>query len=90
MLYKEKTKNAKSCSETQQGPYYERAKQVNTKDILKVLTKWLKGYSEGYDERDGALEQAVKNARVETMFKLGDYLEEIIAMDDEQIKNELK
>jgi len=57
---------------------------------LEVLTKWLKDYSEGYDERDGALEQAVKNSRVETMFKLGDYLEEILAMDDKQIKNELK
>ena len=57
---------------------------------LEVLVKWLKDYSENYDERDGALEQAVKNSRVETMFKLGDYLEEILAMDDEQIKNELK
>jgi len=57
------------------------------KDQLKVLAKWLKDYSEGYDERDGALEQAIKNSRVETMFKLGDYLEEILAMDDEQLKN---
>ena len=60
------------------------------KDQLKVLAKWLQDYSESYDERDGTLECAVKNARVETMFKLGDYLEEILAMDDEQIKNELK
>ena len=59
------------------------------KNRLEVLVKWLKDYSENYDERDGALEQAVKNSRVETMFKLGDYLEEILAMDDEQIKNEL-
>jgi len=59
------------------------------KNRLEVLVKWLKDYSEIYDERDGALEQAVKNSRVETMFKLGDYLEEILAMDDEQIKNEL-
>jgi hypothetical protein len=57
---------------------------------LEVLVKWLKDYGESYDERDGALEQAVKNSRVETMFKLGDYLEEILAMDDEQIKDELK
>jgi len=57
---------------------------------LEVLVKWLKDYSESYDERDGALECAVKNARVETMFKLGDYLEEILAMSDEQIKDELK
>ena len=57
---------------------------------LEVLVKWLKDYSESYDERDGALECAVKNARVETMFKLGDYLEEILAMSDEQIRDELK
>ena len=57
---------------------------------LEVLAKWLKDYTEGYDERDGALECAVKNARVETIFKIGDYLEEILAMDEEQIKNELK
>jgi len=59
-------------------------------DKLKVLAKWLQDYSESYDERDGTLECAVKNARVETIFKIGDYLEEILAMDDEQIKDELK
>ena len=59
-------------------------------DKLKVLVKWLKYYGESYDERDGALECAVKNARVETIFKIGDYLEEILAMSDEQIRNELK
>ena len=57
---------------------------------LEVLAKWLKDYTEGYDERDGALEQAIKNSRTETMFKIGDYLEEILAMSDEQIKDELK
>ena len=57
---------------------------------LEVLAKWLKDYTEGYDERDGALEQAIKNSRKETMFKIGDYLEEILSMDDEQIENELK
>ena len=60
------------------------------KDQLKVLAKWLQDYNESYDERDGTLEQAVKNARVETMFRIGDYLEEILEMDDEQIKDELK
>ena len=60
------------------------------KDQLKVLAKWLQDYNESYDERDGTLEQAVKNDRVETMFRIGDYLEEILEMDDEQIKDELK
>ena len=57
---------------------------------LEVLAKWLQDYSESYDERDGTLECAVKNARVETMFKLGDYLEEILAMDNEQLEDNLK
>ena len=60
------------------------------KDQLKVLVKWLKDYSEGYDERDGALEQAIKNSRVETMFKLGDYLEEILEMNPDQLEDNLK
>ncbi len=57
---------------------------------LEVLAKWLKDYSESYDERDGALEQAVKNSRVETMFKLGDYLEEILEMNPDQLEDNLK
>ena len=57
---------------------------------LELLAKWLKDYSESYDERDGALEQAVKNSRVETMFKLGDYLEEILEMNPDQLEDNLK
>ena len=57
---------------------------------LEVLVKWLKDYTESYDERDGALEQAVKNSRVETMFKLGDYLEEILEMNPDQLEDNLK
>jgi len=59
------------------------------KDQLKVLARWLKLYSEGYDERDGTLEQAIKDSREETMFKIGDYIEEILEMDNVQIENEL-
>ena len=57
---------------------------------LEVLAKWLKDYSEGYDERDGALEQAIKNSRVETMFKIGDYIEEILEMNPDQLEDNLK
>ena len=56
---------------------------------LEVLARWLKEYSEGFDERDGTLEQAIKDSRVETMFKIGDYIEEILEMDDKHLKNEL-
>ena len=65
-------------------------KITNMRLQLEVLAKWLKDYSESYDERDGALEQAVKNSRVETMFKLGDYLEEILEMNPDQLEDNLK
>ena len=57
---------------------------------LEVLAKWLKDYTEGYDERDVALEQAIKNSRKETMFKIGDYLEEILEMNPDQLEDNLK
>ena len=57
---------------------------------LEILAKWLKDHKESFDERDGALESAMNRAKEETMFQIGDYLEEILAMDHEQIDNELK
>ena len=57
---------------------------------LKVLAKWLKDYTERYDERDCALEQAIKNSRKETMFKIGDYIEEILEMNPDQLEDNLK
>ena len=57
---------------------------------LEILSKWLKEYTYDIDDRDGALETAMKRTQEETMFKIGDYLEEILAMSDEQIKDELK
>ncbi len=59
-------------------------------DRLKILTQWLKEYTYSIDDRDGALETAMKRAKEETMHEIGDYLEEILAMDSEQIDNELK
>ena len=67
------------------------------KDRLEVLTKWLKevtisdfGYDAYNSYNIGRLESAIAESQVETCNKIGDYLEEILAMDDEQIKNELK
>ena len=57
---------------------------------LEILSKWLKEYTYDIDDRDGALETAMKRTQEETMFKIGDYLEEILAMNHEQINNELK
>ncbi len=67
------------------------------KDRLEVLTKWLKevtisdfGYDAYNSYNIGRLESAIAESQVETCNKIGDYLEEILEMDDEQIKNELK
>ena len=61
------------------------------KDRLKVFAKWLREYSEIHDPyTEGLLEAALRQSNEEAIQKIGDYLEEILAMDDEQIKNELK
>tara|TARA_Y100000114_G_C11471952_1_gene191255 strand:- start:146 stop:346 length:201 start_codon:yes stop_codon:yes gene_type:complete len=63
------------------------------KDRLKVLAQWLQQVETsdfGYDPyHDGRLESFVAESQVETCHKIGGYLEEILTMDDEQIKNEL-
>jgi len=65
-------------------------RHTNLNKRLFVLAKWLKEYSYSIDDRDGALKTAMKRTQEETMFKIGDYLEEILAMSDEQIETELK
>ena len=59
------------------------------KDRLKVLAIWLKTQNIFYDERDGAIESAIRYAKEDICVTIGDYIIEILAMDDEQIKNEL-
>ena len=63
------------------------------KDRLELLAQWLQKVTSsdfGYDiYRDGKLEDAIAHSQAETCNKIGGYLEEILAMDDEQIKNEL-
>ena len=64
------------------------------KDRLKLLTQWLNNVTTsdfGYDSyHDGRLESAIAESQVETCNKIGSYIEEILAMDSEQIDNELK
>ena len=55
---------------------------------LEILAKWLKDHKESWDERDGALESAMKRTQEETMWKIGDLLEEILQMDPDQIDDE--
>ena len=60
------------------------------KNRLEVFAKWLREYSELHDPyTEGLLEAALRQSNEETIRKIGDYLEEILEMDDEQIKNEL-
>ena len=64
------------------------------KDRLKILAKWLQEVTTsdfGYDSyHDGQLESAIAESQVEICNKIGGYIEEILAMDNEQIDNELK
>ena len=56
---------------------------------LRVLAKWLKEVDSGIDAyRDGAMERAVKFGVQESMQKIGEYLEEILDIDDEQLIKE--
>ena len=66
---------------------------METKLRLEILAQCLNNVTTsdfGYDSyRDGRLESAIAESQVEVCNKIGGYLEEILAMDDEQIKNEL-
>ena len=66
---------------------------METKLRLEILAKWLQEVTTsdfGYDVyRDGKLEDAITHSQVEVCNKIGGYIEEILTMDSEQIKNEL-
>ena len=56
---------------------------------LRVLAKWLKESNDNIDSySDGAMEQAVKYGVQDCMHRIGDYLEEILDMNDEQLTKE--
>ena len=60
------------------------------KDKLRIFASWLKDAESGIDSyHDGQLEAADKRAKQETKQEIGDYLEEILNMDDEQIQFEV-
>ena len=61
------------------------------KDRLELLAQWLqKVTSSDFDcGYHGKLENIIAESQAEICNKIGGYLEEILAMDDEQIKNEL-
>ena len=63
-------------------------------DKIKLLAQWLRCTDSStfyYDsERSGKLEYEVMQAQVEVCNKIGDYLTEILQMDEEQIKDNLE
>ena len=62
---------------------------MKTEKQLRVLAQWLKEEEDNICfERDGSMEIAIKYAVQESLVKIGDYIEEILDMDDEQLNIE--
>ena len=61
---------------------------------INLLAKWLNNADSStfyYDiERSGKLESEIVNAQVEVCNKIGDYLTEILQMDEEQLRDNLE
>ena len=61
---------------------------------IKLLAKWLNNVDTStfyYDSyHSGKLESEIANAQVEVCNKIGDYLEEILQMSEEQLKDGLR
>jgi hypothetical protein len=64
-------------------------KQMNSR--LRLLSIWLKEAESEIDSyTDGKLESSIKYAKKEVKQEIGDYLEEILNLDDESIDKFLK
>ena len=63
-------------------------------DKIKLLAQWLRCtdtstfYYDSY--HSGKLESEIANAQVEVCNKIGDYLEEILQMDEKQLQDNLE
>tara|TARA_R110000850_G_scaffold239303_1_gene364136 strand:+ start:256 stop:525 length:270 start_codon:yes stop_codon:yes gene_type:complete len=58
---------------------------------LIVLSQWLKDYNEHcYDSNEGVVESQVRMGVNTALNKIGDYLDEIMFMSNEQIDTELR
>ena len=61
-----------------------------TRRKLIVLSKWLKDYDEPYfDSNEGIVEYRIRMSVNDALNKIGDYLDEIMFMSNEQIDKEL-
>lgn len=56
---------------------------------LRILASWLKESQNGIDYTLGALERNIEVAKQEVKQEIGNYLEEILNMDDTQIEREI-
>ena len=66
-------------------------KAQRTQLQLNVLADWLKDYNENcFDSNEGAVESQVRIGVQTALNKVGDYLEEILAMNDEQLFEEVE
>ena len=52
---------------------------------LRVFSKWLKEYNYDHSEYDGKLEYCIGFEIEKATSRIGEYLEEILNMDDEQL-----
>jgi len=60
------------------------------RDKLRILADWLKNAESGIDSyHDGHLEATFKRAKQETKQEIGDYLDEILNMNDKTTKSEI-
>ena len=63
-------------------------------DKIKLLAQWLNNVDSSTfyynSERSGKLEYEVMQAQVEVCNKIGDMLEEILQMDEEQLRDNLE
>ena len=56
---------------------------------LRLFAQWLREMGNNIDlDRDGQMEIAIKYAKQDCMRTIGQYLEEILDMDNEQLKKE--
>ena len=64
------------------------------KNRIKLLAKWLNNVDTStfwYDSyNSGKLESEIANAQVEVCNKIGDYLTEILQMDEKQVQDNLE
>ena len=64
------------------------------KNRIKLLAKWLNDVEAStfyYDSyRSGKLESEIADAQVEVCNKIGDYLTEILQMDEKQVQDNLE